>query len=68
MIIADAANWDNSVGLNTPGQSGDPDSAHYRDLFEQWARGNYFPVAYSRSKVESIAKERVMLVPVKAAK
>jgi penicillin G amidase len=68
MIIADAANWDNSMGLNTPGQSGDPDTSHYRDLFEQWAQGHYFPVFYSRAKVESVAKERVMLVPVKAVK
>jgi penicillin amidase len=68
MIIADAANWDNSMGLNTPGQSGDPDSSHYRDLFEPWSQGHYFPVSYSRARVESVAKERVMLVPVKAAK
>ena len=43
MIIADTANWDNSVGLNTPGQAGDPDSPHYRDLFEVWARGPLLP-------------------------
>ena len=53
-IIADTEDWDNSVGLNTPGQSGDPDSPHYRDLFQLWARGQYFPIAYSRAKVESV--------------
>jgi penicillin amidase len=37
-IIADTEDWDKSVGLNTPGQSGDPDSPHYRDLFQLWAR------------------------------
>ena len=42
-IIADAQDWDNSVGLNTPGQSGDPDDPHYRDLFELWARGPLLP-------------------------
>ena len=50
-IIADTEDWDKSVGLNTPGQSGDPDSPHYRDLFPLWARGEYFPIAYSRAKV-----------------
>ncbi len=50
-IIADTEDWDNSVGINTPGQSGDPDSPHYRDLFELWAQGRYFPIAYSRKKV-----------------
>jgi penicillin amidase len=62
-IIADTENWDNSVALNNPGQSGDPDSPHYRDLFELWSRGRYFPIFYSRSKVESVAEDRVTLMP-----
>ncbi len=62
-IVADTENWDNSVGLNTPGQSGDPDSPHYRDLFELWARGRYFPVAYSRGRVESVAEKTTTLSP-----
>src|SRR5207237_1185888 len=28
-IIADTENWDNSIALNNPGQSGDPASGHY---------------------------------------
>src|SRR5262249_7334054 len=43
-IIANTADWDRSVGANSPGQSGDPDSPHYRDLFENWANGRYFPI------------------------
>lgn len=62
-IIADTDDWDNSVGLNTPGQSGDPDSPHYRDLFELWAQGTYFPVAYSRKKVESVTEGVTLLAP-----
>ncbi len=62
-IIADTDDWDNSVGINTPGQSGDPDSPHYRDLFELWAQGSYFPVAYSRAKVESVTKGVTRLAP-----
>ena len=45
-IIADTENWDHSVGTNAPGQSGDPDDPHYRDLFELWAEGKYFPVFF----------------------
>jgi penicillin G amidase len=60
-IIADTDDWDNSVGINNPGQSGDPDNPHYRDLFELWARGKYFPVFYSRAKVESVAESRTTL-------
>lgn len=62
-IVADTDNWDNSVGLNTPGQSGNPDDPHYRDLFELWARGRYFPVAYSRGRVESVAESFTTLSP-----
>jgi len=63
MIVADTANWDNSVGLNTPGQSGDPDNPHYRDLFELWARGKYFPVFYSKPKVDSVTESTTVLEP-----
>ena len=63
MIVADTANWDNSVGLNTPGQSGDPDSPHYRDMFELWARNQYFPIFYTREKIDSVAESGTMLQP-----
>jgi len=63
-IIADTEDWDNSVGLNTPGQSGDPDNPHYRDLFPIWAQGQYFPVAYSRKKVDSVTESVTRLSPV----
>jgi penicillin G amidase len=62
-IIADTADWDRSVGTNSPGQSGDPDSPHYRDLFEPWANGRYFPIFFSRPRVESVAESKITLVP-----
>ena len=62
-IIADTENWDNSLGLNNPGQSGDPSSPHYRDLFEIWSRGKYFPIFYSKSKIESVTETRQTLTP-----
>jgi penicillin amidase len=62
-IIADTEDWDNSVGINTPGQSGNPDDPHYRDLFELWARGKYFTIAYSRAKVESVKESLLTLSP-----
>jgi len=62
-IVADTEDWDNSVGLNTPGQSGDPDNPHYRDLFALWARGQYFPIAFSRAKVESVRESTMRITP-----
>jgi len=62
-IVSDTYDWDNSVGLNNPGQSGDADDPHYRDLYELWARGKYFPIFFSRPKVESVAERTIMLMP-----
>ena len=62
-VILDPSNWDNSVATSTPGQSGDPENPHYRDLFELWVRHQYFPLAYTRAKVESVTEHRLLLEP-----
>ena len=62
-IIVDTGDWDRTVGSNTPGQSGDPDSPFYDNLFELWANDRFFPVFYSRERVESVAAERWVLTP-----
>jgi len=62
-IIVDTGNWDRAVGLNTPGQSGDPDDSHYRDLFESWANDRFFPVVYSRDRVEAATDRIYRLAP-----
>jgi penicillin amidase len=62
-IAVDTGDWDNSVGLNNPGQSGDVNEVHYRDLYQLWARGKYFPIFYSRAKVESVSEQSFELKP-----
>lgn len=62
-VAIDTENWDTAVGTNAPGQSGDPDSPHYRDLYPIWATGKYFPLYYSRGKVESAAETKQLWVP-----
>ncbi|MCX7281364.1 MAG: penicillin acylase family protein [Alphaproteobacteria bacterium] len=62
-IVSDTYDWDASVGQNNPGQSGDVSDPHYRDLYELWARGKYFPVFFSRPKVESVAEKTILLAP-----
>ena len=64
-ILNDLSDWDGSLGTNSPGQSGDPASPHYRDLFELWVDGRYFPVLFSRAKVESAAEAATVLLPEK---
>ena len=64
-MVLDVGNWDNSRAINTPGQSGDPASPHYRDLAQSWSEGKYFPLLYSRSAVEKAAQQTIELVPAK---
>ncbi|MBS9719687.1 penicillin acylase family protein [Tianweitania sp. BSSL-BM11] len=65
-LVMDVGAWDNSVCVNTPGQSGDPRSPHYADLSEPWSRGDYVPLLYSRDKVDAATTHLIRLVPVKA--
>jgi penicillin G amidase len=62
-MVLDVGEWDNSVVVNTPGQSDDPMSAHYRDLFPMWAEGSYVPLRFSRAAVEHDAEEHIHLTP-----
>ncbi|MCE4537454.1 penicillin acylase family protein [Pelomonas sp. P7] len=67
-IVLDVGQWDNSRAVNTPGQSGDPASPHYRDLAPLWLKGEYFPLLYSRPKVEAATERRIELLPPKPAR
>jgi penicillin amidase len=62
-VVVDVGNWDGSRAVNLPGESGDPDSPHYRDLAQMWLDGQYFPLLYSRKAVEAATEKRVHLVP-----
>jgi len=62
-MIVNTGNWDEAVGTNAPGQSGDPGSKFYNNLFESWVKDEYFPVLYSREKVENAAVEKLKLMP-----
>jgi penicillin amidase len=62
-MILDVGNWDNSLVMNSPGQSGDPFSPHYADLFPRWATDQAFPLLYSREFIEAVAEQRILLQP-----
>ena len=61
--LFDLADWDRALATSAPGQSGQPGSPHYDDLLPLWARGEYFPLAYSRKKVEEVTQHRLWLKP-----
>jgi len=62
-VIIDTGDWDRSLATNSPGQSGDPDDEHYRNLFNLWVNDQYFPLFYSREKIESVADDVLRLTP-----
>ncbi|MEY8019538.1 penicillin acylase family protein [Muriicola sp. SD30] len=62
-MIVNTGDWDEAVGTNSPGQSGDPNSPFYDNLFEPWAKDQYFPVYFSRKKIDSVAAEKVTYIP-----
>ena len=63
-IVVDVGDWEKTAGTNTPGQSGNPDDPHYRDLFPRWAADHdYFTVPYRRDRVEAMTESRSVLLP-----
>ncbi|MEI6814905.1 MAG: penicillin acylase family protein, partial [bacterium] len=62
-IVVDLADWERTVGTNTPGQSGDPLNPHYRDLFAGWAQDSFFAVPYGRQQVLNVSEHRSVMLP-----
>ena len=62
-VIIDTENWDNSLASNAPGQSGNPNSQFYRNLYEEWANDKYFKLLYSKDKILNSLSEREIFNP-----
>ena len=61
--IIDLSDLDASVGTHTVGQSGNPASPHFNDLFPLWSTGRYHPLPFTRSAVEAQTATRLLLHP-----
>ncbi len=61
--VIDLADFDRSLVTNVPGQSADPRSPHYADLLPRWATDQYFPLVYSRARVEQETERITWLRP-----
>jgi len=61
--IFDLSDWDNGVGVNVPGQSGQPGSPHYDDLLPLWANGRYFPLRFRKESVDRETTDVLQLKP-----
>jgi len=61
--ILDVANWDRSLAINVPGQSGQPASPYYDNLLKPWAENEYFPLAFGDKAVAAAAAHTLTLKP-----
>ncbi len=61
--LFDLADWDKGLATSAPGQSGQLGSPYYADLAPLWAKGEYFPLAYSRKMVDEVTRHKLMLRP-----
>jgi penicillin amidase len=61
--VFDLAAWDRSVGINVPGQSGQPGSKHYDDLLPLWIEGKYFPLSFTKDAVDGVTTDVLYLTP-----
>jgi penicillin amidase len=61
--IFDVADWDRSIVTNVPGQSAQPESPFYGNLLPLWADDTYFPLVYSRGRVDQEAAHKLALRP-----
>lgn len=60
-IIVDTGDWEKTMGINNPGQSGDPESKFYKNLMDIWAEDDYFQVAFDPEKIRKEGVEKVVL-------
>jgi penicillin amidase len=61
--IFDLSDWDNALGVNVPGQSGQPASPHYDDLLPLWLHGQYFPLRYTKTSIDRETTDVLELKP-----
>jgi penicillin amidase len=61
--VIDLADVENSRWSLAGGQSGNPMSPHYRDLFALWQRGEAVPIAWAEESVAAATVETILIEP-----
>ncbi len=64
-MVADLTDWEKTMFTNTPGQSGNPESPFYGNLFEAWANDQHVRVSFNKAKIKKAAAEKLVLSPEK---
>jgi len=62
-MVCDVGDWDACVTINSTGQSGNPESPHYQDLFPLWVRDEYVPMSFGEAQIAAETERTVRLKP-----
>jgi penicillin amidase len=62
-MLVDFSDFDRSLTVNSPGQSGHAFHQHYSDLADLWRNIEYYPMLWSRQQIETNTKEILYLEP-----
>jgi penicillin amidase len=62
-IVVDFASPESFLAVQNIGNSGVPGSAHYKDQFEPWLRGEYHTVHLRRDRVEAECESTTIIQP-----
>ena len=63
-FIADLSDWNKSLGMLVPGQSGHPASEHYDDNIEGFFKGEYHPMLFDREQVMAQVTAKLIIDPI----
>lgn len=61
--VMDVGNWDKNYFSLAGGQSSNPSSSHYRDLFDLWKDGKGIKIAWNENHINQVAKEELIIKP-----
>lgn len=59
--VVDTGDWEMTKAINFPGQSADPRSAHYKDLYPLWINGESIALHFSQTAVRSNSVQRISI-------
>ena len=61
--VVDLGDWERAMAINLPGQSGDPRSPWYRNLYDRWVAGTPIPLPFERAHVRARSVRQIQLEP-----
>lgn len=62
-MIADLANWENSLTIHSTGQSGHTFHQYYDNMIKPWLNLQYHPMLWSEEAINSHTKDQLILSP-----